>query len=416
MKIHSSLFLSGLVLAPYYCASGFLSHRSPIAPSTTRASRHVLQQIIFADSPDPSKPENFPNTGGVNRAAEPPEKSKKKKQQGADDFLDTDTIQSSIISGSRKVHDADKTTRQQTSTVGTPRGGRRADELDVSGIRGTILTGTQTPTPKPVPPQQQPQPQQPQQIGYESETKSTQIMGRSNVPAPKPVPPQPQPQPQKPQQIGYSSETKSTQIMGRSNVPNTIISAGAPPQTRPAPAAPSYVPPPPPPQPVAPAPAPAPLPKQTLSPADREKIDYETQIRSLANLLKDTESQIAEMRVLASRIKEMELKDPSLAALPEEAAGLKMVLSEAKAAVEVHGPSSPQALDAWRDVEECAAGQECTVGSTGYRYSAAAIKAHHYYNAAIDSVFLQEAIDAFDTVDNLRRFTTFEKDRLSQQG
>jgi hypothetical protein len=118
----------------------------------------------------------------------------------------------------------------------------------------------------------------------------------------------------------------------------------------------------------------------------------------------------------------MELDDPTLSKLPSLSASssLKTVLTEAKAVAEVNGPNCKEALAAWDAVESCVntvrnvggEEEECSVESM-YRYSAAALKAHHYYDAIIDSEFLQEAVNAIDTLDGLRRFVHVEDNRLN---
>jgi hypothetical protein len=153
-----------------------------------------------------------------------------------------------------------------------------------------------------------------------------------------------------------------------------------------------------------------------LSVEDANKMDYAMQVSALSYLLKDTQDKIAQIKVLASNIKQLELEDGSLTKLPPDSASLKTALAEAKAAKEVHGASSPEAIKAWEAVEDCAdsinGADECNIESM-YRYSAAALKAHHYYDAVIDSAFLQTAINALDIVDSLRRFIQIENNRLN---
>ena len=144
--------------------------------------------------------------------------------------------------------------------------------------------------------------------------------------------------------------------------------------------------------------------------------DYATEVRALAYLMQETKEKFSQMKALAVNLKEMELSDPSLTKLPPESAALKTVIAEAKAAMEAKGPNSPEAVKAWENVENCVdapdGSGECSVDSA-YRYSAAALKAHHYYDAVVDSKFLEEAIQAMDTLDSLRRFIQVENNRLN---
>jgi hypothetical protein len=148
-----------------------------------------------------------------------------------------------------------------------------------------------------------------------------------------------------------------------------------------------------------------------LSVEEMNKLDYANQVSELSYLLQDTREKIAQMRVLTYNIKQLELKGDS--------SSLKTALAEAKAAKEVHGASSPEAVKAWEEVQHCADSinggggydEECHVDSM-YRYSKAGLKAHHYYNSVIDAMFLQEAVEAMDTVDSLRRFIQIENNWL----
>ena len=155
----------------------------------------------------------------------------------------------------------------------------------------------------------------------------------------------------------------------------------------------------------------------SLTSDEMKKVDYSIQVRALAQILQTNKETLHQIKTLAGNIKQMELNDPSLTKLPSDASNLKTVLSEAKAAAEVNGPNSPEAIRAWDSVENCVDavnGEECSVDSM-YRYSAAALKAHHYYDAVIDSEFLQEAIDAVETLDGFRRFVQVERNRLDNQ-
>lgn len=151
--------------------------------------------------------------------------------------------------------------------------------------------------------------------------------------------------------------------------------------------------------------------------------DYYDHIRSLSYLLKDTNSKLTQMKQLVGKIKDMELKDPSLARLPGESTGaLKTALAEAKAAVEVYGPSSAEAKEAWDKLDSCFGTnedgvleltEECDIEPNAtFRYSAQALKAHHLYDAAIDTVLLEESVEALDMIEGLEKFVNLEKRRL----
>jgi len=151
--------------------------------------------------------------------------------------------------------------------------------------------------------------------------------------------------------------------------------------------------------------------------------DYYDHIRSLSYLLKEINPKLAQMKQLVTQIKFMELKDPSLARLPDGSTGaLKTALADAKAAVDVYGPSSAEAKKAWDKLDSCFAmnedgvlevTEECDIEPNAtYRYSARALKAHHLYNAVIDTTLLEESLQALDMIDGLDKFVSVEKRRL----
>jgi hypothetical protein len=164
--------------------------------------------------------------------------------------------------------------------------------------------------------------------------------------------------------------------------------------------------------------------------------DYATKIRSLHYLMEDTNWSMQQMKRLIKEIKALELKDPSLARLPDgpDGAALKTALSTAKTAMEVHGATSVEAAKAWDRLDSCfftndnnsnadgtiEISDECDIdsdepSSISYRYSAAALKAHHMYNAAIDVELLDEALDALGRLKGLTKFVNIEKRRLDAQ-
>lgn len=153
--------------------------------------------------------------------------------------------------------------------------------------------------------------------------------------------------------------------------------------------------------------------------------DYYGKICSLHYLMEDTNWSMQQMKRLLREIKLLDLKDPSLARLPDGEGGdaLKDALSDAKAAVEVHGASSAEATKAWDRLDSCFGSNtdgvlelsdECDIDSepSSYRYSAAALKAHHLYNAAIDTELLDEALEALGMLKGLTKFVNIEKRRL----
>jgi len=145
--------------------------------------------------------------------------------------------------------------------------------------------------------------------------------------------------------------------------------------------------------------------------------DYRNQIRAFAALMTETKDKLKEMSRLAEQLKELEIADPSLTSLGSdpEAEGVRRALSDAKAAQDVYGSHSAEADAAWDALEGCFNEEECPVESNGrYRYSAAALRAHHTYNAVVDAKLLDEAIAAFGSIESLGKFVKLEKKRIDK--
>jgi len=169
------------------------------------------------------------------------------------------------------------------------------------------------------------------------------------------------------------------------------------------------------------------LPSRTVGPNnddnrdDDHADDYRNQIRAFAALLTETKDKLAEMRHLAQQLKELELTDPTLTSLGTDPAaeGIRRALAAAKAAQDVHGPHSPEADAAWDALEGCVNDDECplpdSTGAGSYRYSAAALRAHHTYDAVVDANLLDEAMQAFESIQSLAKFIKLEKKRIDKK-
>ena len=104
-------------------------------------------------------------------------------------------------------------------------------------------------------------------------------------------------------------------------------------------------------------------------------------------------------------------------------------MADAKAAVEVYGAQSSEAKSAWDKLDSCFGmnsdgvldfKEECDIDgdeatSKVNRYSAAALKAHHVYDAAIDTALLDEALEAIGMLKGLTKFVNLEKGRLDRE-
>jgi len=88
-------------------------------------------------------------------------------------------------------------------------------------------------------------------------------------------------------------------------------------------------------------------------------------------------------------------------------------LADAKAAVELFGSKCSRT----KEYGMLKLSDECDVDSNGskYRYSAAALRAHHLYDAAIDTALLDESLEAIGMVESLGKFVGVEKRRLDER-
>mmetsp|Transcript_25251 Transcript_25251/g.53361 ORF Transcript_25251/g.53361 Transcript_25251/m.53361 type:complete len:310 (-) Transcript_25251:64-993(-) len=163
--------------------------------------------------------------------------------------------------------------------------------------------------------------------------------------------------------------------------------------------------------------------------------DYYDHISYLSYLLRDAMWEFVQIKQLVKKIKDLELEDPNLAKLRDDDSGfsaaLKKALADAKAAADVHGPKSPEAMSAWAKLDSCFGTnddgvldfkEECSIDDDGdgddepsNRYSAAALKAHHMYEAAIDTALLDETLSAIGMLKRLTKFVNLEKGRLDRE-
>lgn len=151
--------------------------------------------------------------------------------------------------------------------------------------------------------------------------------------------------------------------------------------------------------------------------------DYVNSVSSLADILSNViEPAIGPIKTLISLIRDSETGDPKLTGLggplPEVLAN---ALSEAKAADDIYGPSSPKSSDAWGRAEKLSVDMDISgvkpsdsndTSKSALRYKEAAVTSHHDYFTVVDPAFLDEALEALVKLEHFTSLVVIEKNRL----
>ncbi len=152
--------------------------------------------------------------------------------------------------------------------------------------------------------------------------------------------------------------------------------------------------------------------------------EYVHSVNSLADILSNViEPAIGPIKTLILNIQNAEKDDPKLSELggplPEVLANL---LSEAKAADDIYGPSSSKSTDAWHRAEDLAVDIDISgvkssdspelPNDTDLRYKEAAVTSHHDYFTVVDPSFLEEAMEALVKLEHFTSLVVIEKNRL----
>lgn len=142
------------------------------------------------------------------------------------------------------------------------------------------------------------------------------------------------------------------------------------------------------------------------------KSEYQALVAQLAKLMDDSARQIKQMKSVATKIKDLETEDPQVTKLGAMKEEFAKALAEAKAADDVHGPNSKEAISAWDDAEKVSQGGSFAPDHPSYRYKEAAQGTHHMYRAVVDPKSLEEAVDAFGKIEHLGRLAAMESNRI----
>jgi hypothetical protein len=144
--------------------------------------------------------------------------------------------------------------------------------------------------------------------------------------------------------------------------------------------------------------------------------DYAHTVDALARELSLAHERLKKIEILSSRLKEMETRDSKIASIKKHDSLLRAV-AEAKAAIELHGTTSCQAKMAFKEVDALAIGrQPAEESKPSYRYSESSIRSHHAYNAIVDSVLLQESMEAIAKILVLEHFVKVEQKCIDAEG
>jgi len=129
---------------------------------------------------------------------------------------------------------------------------------------------------------------------------------------------------------------------------------------------------------------------ETLKINNVKESDYYKAIESLEFALKETDPKLSEVRLWASDLWDV------LKTNQKVGTNISKSMAAAKAAIEAHGPESPEAKEAWSYLESCASGR-------GY-----------LENTVLDTTLLQEAADALAVLEHLSDLVNQEKERLDE--
>ena len=157
--------------------------------------------------------------------------------------------------------------------------------------------------------------------------------------------------------------------------------------------------------------------RPTALAATAHHVVYKRTVDSIADVLEAAKENLVNLEVLAKKLEDLELRDPHVAEFEstyKSNDALKASVAEAKAAIDAFGPASPQAEMAWADVDAVVANDSeiAAISHPSYRYSAAALRSHHSYNAIVDAEMLKDSIQAVETILALDHFVQIEKARL----
>lgn len=103
--------------------------------------------------------------------------------------------------------------------------------------------------------------------------------------------------------------------------------------------------------------------------------------------------------------------------------GLAVALAEARAADEIHGPNSVEAMQAWDQVQVISPKEETQVSAGNFnlsnktnRYKEKALEAHHQYYSVVDGKALEDAVDAISMLEHLAKQVGIEHNILTGEG
>jgi len=103
--------------------------------------------------------------------------------------------------------------------------------------------------------------------------------------------------------------------------------------------------------------------------------------------------------------------------------GLAVALAEARAADDILGPNSLEAMQAWDRVQAISSGEGSQVSAgilnlskTNNRYKEKALEAHHQYYSAVDGKALEDAVDAIGILEHLAKQVSIEHNILMGEG
>lgn len=158
---------------------------------------------------------------------------------------------------------------------------------------------------------------------------------------------------------------------------------------------------------------------------DSDCEEYAYLVQNLANLARQTQGKIAEMKQLTQRIHTLEDNHPGVTKLGKIPAHVKLALIEAKAVNDVYGPRSAQAETAWQCVTEAHRNglgadmsqtevQIETQFATELSEHSLLVGHEHDVNTVLDADSLEEILESLARIEQLARLVEIENDRVEE--
>ena len=164
---------------------------------------------------------------------------------------------------------------------------------------------------------------------------------------------------------------------------------------------------------------------QAAAQSPRNKHLYANSIKKLSSLLQAVSSTFMKLETLTATLKQMVVDDPGIIqANPDHtliSEELANALIEARAADDIHGPTSPQASKAWDHVQLVSSGVTDAVAhilldseKKQYKDSTIRFNSHHQSYTVVDRRSIEDALEAIHCLDHFAKLVQIECEHLDE--